>query len=63
MQDWTPLLNNRTRHGSFVGKTARDEDAYFAAFANDPAPHRTQPPVLTSFLRRVTDLMRSAKLG
>lgn len=63
MQDITPLLNNRTRHGTFVGKTARDEDAYFAVFAGDPSARPLQPTAFKAFFQRVTDLFRSAKLG
>jgi len=31
--DWERLINNKARSGAFTGCGAKDEDAYYAAFA------------------------------
>lgn len=61
MQDWDTILKNRTRHGTFIGATRKDEDAYFAAFADEPKERKF--PIFMKISLRVTDLFRSAKLG
>lgn len=43
MHDWDRLMRNAAKGNGFVGTSRADEDAYFAAFSDEPLPILPRP--------------------
>ena len=61
MTDWDALLKTASKGNGFIGTTRADEDAYFAAFADEPQPFWAKLHIL-AWCRAVLSQVRAARL-
>lgn len=59
MTDWDVLMRNKARSGTFVGRGAADEDAYFAAFSDETAEGETEISALAAIVSLVRATLRA----